>query len=105
MLSGLLLCLQLRPNVEFSSRTSSTTMGVQCHDKYCTKEKKYLIFSHQPSKTYFKKLFIETNLGKALTRISEDKALPKGLRDEDVERGGIKRPPVPYIPPVDPDER
>ena len=32
----------------------------------------------------------------------EDKALPKGLHDEDVERGRIKRPPVPYIPPADP---
>ena len=34
--------------------------------------------------------------------MSEDKLLPKGLRDEDVESGRIKRPPVPYIPPVDP---
>ena len=34
--------------------------------------------------------------------MSEDKALPKGLQDEDAERGRIKRPPVPYIPPVDP---
>ena len=30
--------------------------------------------------------------------MSEDKVLPKGLQDEDVERGRIKRPPVPYIP-------
>ena len=34
--------------------------------------------------------------------MSEDKALPKGLQDEAVERRKIKRPPVPYIPPVDP---
>ena len=34
--------------------------------------------------------------------MSEDKVLPKGLWDEDVERGRIKRPPVPYIPLVDP---
>jgi len=34
--------------------------------------------------------------------MSEDKVLPKGLQDEDVERGRIKRPPVPYIPLVDP---
>ena len=33
--------------------------------------------------------------------MSEDKALPKGLGDEDVERGRIKRPPVPYVPLVD----
>ena len=44
-----------------------------------TKEKKYLIFSHQPSQSFFKKLSIGTNLGKALTRMSEDKAFPKGL--------------------------
>ena len=47
-------------------------------------------------------LFIETNLGKALTTMSEDKELPKGRQDEDVERVRIKRPPVPYISPVDP---
>ena len=34
--------------------------------------------------------------------MSEDKVLPKGLQEEEVERGNIKRPPVPYIPPVDP---
>ena len=33
--------------------------------------------------------------------MSEDKALPKGLREEEVERGKIKRPPVPHIPLVD----
>ena len=34
--------------------------------------------------------------------MSEDKALPKGLQDKNVERGRITRPPIPYIPPVDP---
>ena len=34
--------------------------------------------------------------------MSEDKALPKGLREEDMERGKSKRPPAPYIPPADP---
>jgi hypothetical protein len=34
--------------------------------------------------------------------MSEDKALPKGLRNEEVERGKIKRPPVPYIHVRDP---
>ena len=51
---------------------------------------------------FFKKLFIGTNLGKALLRMSDNKALPKDLQDEEVERGKIKRPPVPYISPVDP---
>jgi hypothetical protein len=34
--------------------------------------------------------------------MSDNKALPKGLRDDEVVRGKIKRPPAPYIPPVDP---
>ena len=34
--------------------------------------------------------------------MSDNKALPKGLRDEEVERGEIRRPPIPYIPPEDP---
>ena len=34
--------------------------------------------------------------------MSKEKWLPIGLLDADVERGRIKRPPVPYIPPVDP---
>ena len=37
----------------------------------------------------------------ALVKLSEDKALPKGLREEEVERGKIKRPSMPYIPPMD----
>jgi hypothetical protein len=34
--------------------------------------------------------------------MSENKALPKGLRDEEVERGKVRRPPIPYIPTEDP---
>ena len=34
--------------------------------------------------------------------MTEDKALPKGLQEEDVNWGKIKRPLVRYIPPVDP---
>ena len=34
--------------------------------------------------------------------MSDNKALLKGPQDEEVERGKINRPPVPYIPPVDP---
>ena len=30
--------------------------------------------------------------------MSENKAFPKGLRDEEVERGKIRRPLIPYIP-------
>ncbi len=31
-----------------------------------------------------------------------NKAFPKGLKDEEVERGRLWRPPIPYIPPEDP---
>ena len=34
--------------------------------------------------------------------MSGNKALPKGLQDEEVERGKIRIPPIPYIPPEDP---
>ncbi len=33
--------------------------------------------------------------------MSDDKALPKGLKDVEMERGKIRRPPIPYIPPED----
>ena len=49
-----------------------------------TGEKKYIIFANQPLKSFYKKLFIGTDLGKALTTMSKEKWLPKGLRDEDV---------------------
>ena len=57
---------------------------------------------HSPPRSSFKKLFIGTDLGEALLiGMSDNKALPKGLRYEEVERGKIKRPPIPYIPPED----
>ena len=34
--------------------------------------------------------------------MSDNKALLKGLRDEEVERGESRRPPIPYIPTEDP---
>ena len=54
------------------------------------------------AKFFLKKLFIGTNLGKALLTMIANKALLKGLLYEEVERGKIKQPPVPYIPLVDP---
>ena len=55
----------------------------------------YLSFVNSPPQSSFKKLFIGTDLGKALLTMSDDKALPKGLKDEEVERGKIRRPPIP----------
>ena len=63
---------------------------------------KYLTFVNSPPRSSFKKLFMGTDLGKAQLIMSEDKALPKGLEDEEVERGRIRRPHIPYIPPEDP---
>ena len=34
--------------------------------------------------------------------MSDNKALPKGLKDEEVKRGRLRRPPIPYILPEDP---
>ena len=66
-------------------------------------ETKYLKFIHSPPRSSFKKLFIGNNLGEALQKgMSDTKALPKGLRDEEVERGKIRRPLIPYIPTEDP---
>ena len=55
-----------------------------------THEKKYLTFVHSPRQYFYKKLFKVSNLGKALLTMSENKnkALPKGLQDEEVEREG-----------------
>ena len=33
--------------------------------------------------------------------MSKNKAIPKGLKGQEVERGTIKRPPIPYIPVED----
>ena len=85
LFSSLPLCLQGRHNVGSSSRSSNTTTGVHRYKKY--QRKKDLIFTHQPPESFFKRLFIGTDLGKALTRMTEDKALLKGLQEEDVERG------------------
>ena len=47
----------------------------------------YLNFITAPPKKSFKKLFIGTILRKALVKMNEKKAIPKGLQDEQVERG------------------
>jgi len=67
-----------------------------------TSEKRYLQFIHSLPRSSFKKLFIGTDLGEALLReMIENKSYPKGLRDEEVEREKIRRPPIPYIPTED----
>ena len=53
-----------------------------------------------PTRTFFKRLFLGTKLGNYLCRMT-DKAVPKGLRDQEVERAGPRHPPVSYIPVED----
>jgi hypothetical protein len=67
-----------------------------------TPVRKYLTFVNSPLRSSFKKLFIGTDLGKALWTMSDDKALPKDLKDEQVERGKVRRPQIPYVPLEDP---
>ena len=57
-------------------------------------------FLKQPPKSNFKRLILETGLIKGLKGMS-DKAVPKGLKDFEVERGFTKRPPIPHIPTQD----
>ena len=61
-----------------------------------------MMFVHSTPQRFIKKLFIGTDLGKALLTMSDNKAILKGLNNEKVERGKVRRPPIPYIPPEDP---
>jgi len=78
-------------------KKKSSKTGILCFSKLL-QQKVFRLHSHA-FKNLFKKLFIGTDLGMALVKMSEDKALPKGIREEEVERGKIKRPPATYIPP------
>ena len=62
----------------------------------------YVKFVLSPSKSSFKELIVSTPLRHQLATMSEAKSVPKGLKDQEVERGSVKkRPPVPYVPVVD----
>ena len=58
----------------------------------------YLRFQQKLPKSSFKKLVLQTSLRHALQNMSKTKAIPKGLKDQEVEQGNIKQPPIPYIP-------
>ena len=57
--------------------------------------KKFL--QHLP-RSFFTRLFIGITLGQWLKMATDLKMLPKGLQDQEVERGSPKRPPIPCIP-------
>ena len=44
---------------------------------------------------------VQTSLRNALQKMSKNKAIPKGLKDHEVKRGNLKRPPIPYTPVED----
>ena len=51
---------------------------------------KYIQIHQKPPKSSLKELVLRTSLGQALQDMSEIKAIPKGLKDQEVERGNIK---------------
>ena len=60
-------------------------------------------FLRTPPKGNFKALFIGTPIGRRLEEMSKSKSVPDGLRDQECERGSrTKRPPISYVPAVDP---
>ena len=62
----------------------------------------YTKFVLSPPKSSFKELIVSTPLRHHLKTMSEAKAVPKGLKDQEVEKGSVKkRPPIPYVPVVD----
>ena len=53
-------------------------------------------------KKMFKKLIVMTPLGHKLKTMAETNSVPKGLKDQEVERGSMKmHPPIPYVHVVD----
>ena len=60
-----------------------------------------LRFLRTPPKSSFKAIFT-SSLRYKLIRMSLAKAVPEGLKDQECERGRGKRPPIPYVPVVDP---
>jgi len=62
----------------------------------------YAKFVLSPTQGSFKKLILLTALRHKLKTMSEAKSVPKGLKDQEVEKGNVKkRPPIPYVPVVD----
>ena len=82
-----------------SSKIRSRTLTSEYDPKHVTPYTRFVLSSSFSS---FKKLIVSTPLRHQLKTMSEAKAVPKGLKDQEVERGSVKkRPPVPYVPVVD----
>ena len=60
-------------------------------------------FLRAPPKSTFKALIVNSALRHKLTRMSNSKAVPEGLKDQECEKGSrARRPPIPYVPVIDP---
>ena len=61
-----------------------------------------LQFLHMPPKSNFKSL-LTTSLRQKLIAMSNSKAVPEGLKDQECKKGSrAKRPPIPYVPVINP---
>ena len=70
--------------------------------RYTSSSMPYQKFVVSPPKSFFKSLFLGTNLGRDLQRMSASKAVPKGLKNQKCKKGNHKKqPPIPYVPVVD----
>ena len=58
-------------------------------------------FLRTPPKSFFKKLFFGTELGRSLEKMSQAKLIPDGLKTSECERNLNYRPPIPYVPDKD----
>ena len=60
------------------------------------------VASSRCPKSFFKALFVETPLSRALRNIKMSKAVADGLKSQECERGSSPvKPPIPYIPEKD----
>ncbi len=70
--------------------------------RYTSSSTPYQKFVESPPKSFFKALFFGTDLGRAIRKMSASKAVPRGLKNQECEKGNHKkRPPIPYVPIVD----
>ena len=89
-----------RAHASFKFKIGTRSLGSETYVPRDVSRHERFILS--PSKSFFKKLIVSTPLRHHLKIMLEAESVPKGLKDQEVERGSIKkRPPIPYVPVVD----
>ena len=68
---------------------------------YRSQFQQYQSFAETVPKSSFGKLLRKPVFLQAYKAMSDQKTVPKGLRENEVERGNFKKPPIPYIPVED----